>query len=74
MTTEPPPPLRSSTLDALASAEWHMRHLRQTLDDELAYVYEQMDRLRADNARLQAERDTAVQVLKEAISGSRVAR
>lgn len=60
-------PLRSNTLDALDSARWHMDALRAALESELTAVYEEIDRLRAECARLKQERDVAVAALREVL-------
>lgn len=60
-------PIRSGTLDTLDNARWHMDALRAALESELAAVYAEIDRLRAECARLKEERDVAVAALREVL-------
>lgn len=70
MTTPPAPP-RSSTLDAIDSARWHLDRLHLAMSDEVAALHATIDLLRADNARLRNERDTVLAAFKDAMKGTR---
>lgn len=60
-------PLRSNTLDALDEAMSAQARVRDALESELAYVYGQLDLLRAEVAKLKGERETLIVAFKEAV-------
>ena len=62
---------RSSTLDTLDAALWHLQHAREAVLREVAYLGETNDRLRAAYGRMKAERDAALEELKKVIHGTR---
>lgn len=66
---------RSSTLDTLDAAAWHLQHARRAVLDEVAYLARELDRLRAESARWEARARAAetelVRVIKEASDGRR---
>ena len=66
--TEPAPP-RSSTLEAIDAARWHLDRLHLAMTDEIAALHATIDLLRADNARLKDERDTVLAAFKDAMKG-----
>ena len=49
------PPIRSNTLDAMQDAQAAQARVRAALESELVYLYEQIDRLRAEVDTLRAE-------------------
>jgi hypothetical protein len=59
------PPLRSNTLDAMDAAMAAQARVRDALESELAYVYGQLDLMRAEVGRLKDERQTLVDAFKE---------
>ena len=58
---------RSNTLDALDAIAERAVHARQIALDEVAYLGRELDRLRAEIGRLKAERDQAIESLKEVL-------
>lgn len=62
---------RSSTLDTLDAALWHLQHAREAVLREVAHLGRELDRLRAEYGRMKAERDAALEELKKVIHGSR---
>ena len=58
-------PLRSNTLDAMDAAQAAQARVRDALESELAYVYGQLDLMRAEVGRLKDERQTLVDAFKE---------
>ena len=62
---------RSSTIDTIDAALWHLQHARDAVLREVAYLGETNDKLRAAYAELKAERDAAIEELKKVIHGSR---
>ena len=62
---------RSSTLDTLDAALWHMQHAREAVLREVAYLGREIDRLRAEYGRMKAERDAALEELRKVIHGRR---
>lgn len=62
---------RSSTLDTLDAALWHLQHAREAVLREVAHLGRELDRLRAEYGRMKAERDAAIEELKKVIHGSR---
>lgn len=68
--TLPPLEPRSSTIDAIDNARWHVEHAREQVLREVAYLGSELDRLRKEYAQMKAERDQAIAELKEVIRGS----
>lgn len=60
---------RSSTIDAIDNARWHVEHAREQVLREVAYLGSELDRLRKEYAQMKAERDAAVDALKEMLRG-----
>lgn len=58
-------PLRSNTLDAMDAAAAAQARVRDALESELAYVYEQLDLMRKEIERLRDERQTLVDAFKD---------
>ena len=69
--TLPPLEPRSSTLDTIDAAAWHLQHAREAVLHEVAYLGGELDRVRAAYAQMKAERDAALEELKKVIHGSR---
>ena len=69
MSTLPPLEPRSSTLDTIDAAAWHLQHARDAVLREVAYLGRELDRLRAEYGQMKAERDAAVDALKEMLRG-----
>jgi uncharacterized protein (UPF0218 family) len=67
-------PIRSSTLDAIGAAEWHLSHLRTALEHELGAVYAEIDRLRVEMAKVKKERDDALLVVGDLLAEQAVKR
>lgn len=61
---------RSSTLDTIDAALWHMQHAKDAVLREVAYLGETNDKLRAAYAEMKAERDAALEELKKVIHGA----
>ena len=62
---------RSSTIDTIDAALWHLQHAREAVLREVAYLGEANDRLRAEYGRMKAERDAAIEELKKVIHAAR---
>ena len=62
---------RSSTLDTIDAALWHLQHARDAVLREVAYLGAMNDRLRAEYGRMRDERDAALEELRKVIHGSR---
>lgn len=60
---------RSSTLDTIDAAAWHLQHARDAVLREVAYLGGELDRVRAAYAQMKAERDAALEELKKVIHG-----
>ena len=69
MSTLPPLEPRSSTIDTIDAAAWHLQHARDAVLREVAYLGGELDRLRAEYGQMKAERDAAVDALKEMLRG-----
>ena len=67
--TLPPLEPRSSTIDAIDNARWHVEHAREQVLREVAYLGSELDRLRKEYAQMKAERDAAIEELKKVIHG-----
>lgn len=67
--TLPPLEPRSSTIDAIDNARWHVEHAREQVLREVAYLGSELDRLRKEYAQMKAERDAALEELKKVIHG-----
>ena len=59
------PPIRSNTLDAMDAAMAAQARVRDALESELAYVYGQLDLMRAEVGRLKDERQTLLNAFRE---------
>ena len=62
---------RSSTLDTIDAALWHVQHARDAVLREVAYLGRELDRLRAEYGQMKAERDAALEELKKVIHAAR---
>lgn len=69
--TLPPLEPRSSTIDAIDNARWHVEHAREQVLREVAYLGSELDRLRKEYAQMKAERDAALEELRKVIHGQR---
>lgn len=58
-------PIRSNTLDAMDAAMAAQARVRDALESELAYVYGQLDLMRAEVAKLKDERKTLLGAFRD---------
>lgn len=65
--TLPPLEPRSHTLDALDACTRRLDHAREAVLSEVAYLGGEIDRLRAELARVKAERDQAIDELRRVL-------
>ena len=67
--TLPPLEPRSNTLDAIDDAAAVVARARQAVLDEVSYLGSELDRLRAEYGKMKAERDAALERLREVLRG-----
>lgn len=65
--TLPPLEPRSHTLDAIDAIAERAKHAREAVLSEVAYLGGEIDRLRAELARVKAERDQAIDELRRVL-------
>lgn len=58
---------RPRTLLALDEATEALSDAHRAVNDELGELYREIDRLRAECARLQSERDAMLEIMREAV-------